>query len=97
MKELNITKKDVEHVALLARLELTEAEKENYTKELNAILEFMDKLNALDTTGVQPTAHVLNIHNVFREDVASNNLDREAVLQNAPDQKDGQFRVPRIV
>lgn len=94
---MTITKKEVEHVALLARLELSEAEKENYTKELNAILDFMAKLNKLDTTDVQPTAHVLNIHNVFREDVVGPNLERELALQNAPDQREGLYRVPKIV
>ncbi|MDS1028974.1 Asp-tRNA(Asn)/Glu-tRNA(Gln) amidotransferase subunit GatC [Bacillota bacterium LX-D] len=94
---MSISKQEVEHVAMLARLELTEQEKESYTKELNAILGFMDKLNELDTSNVTPTAHVLNITNVLREDEVRPGLDRELVLQNAPAKKEGQFRVPRIV
>lgn len=92
-----ISKKDVEHVALLARLELSEQEKEAYTQQLNSILGYMEKMNALDTTDVEPTAHVLAIHNVFRDDVDRPSIPREEALKNAPDQREGQFKVPRIV
>lgn len=88
---------DVEHVALLARLELDAAEKEAYTEQLNAILGYMEKLNELDTTDVEPMAHVLPIKNVFREDEVKPGLDRETALSQAPDAWDGQFRVPKIV
>ncbi|KKM09567.1 glutamyl-tRNA amidotransferase [Clostridiales bacterium PH28_bin88] len=94
---MTISKKDVEHVALLARLELSEEEKEAYTQQLNSILGYMEKMNALDTTDVEPTAHVLAIHNVFRDDVDRPSIPREEALKNAPDQREGQFKVPRIV
>ena len=92
-----ITKKDVEHVALLARLELSEVEKENFTEQLNAILEYADALKQLDTTNVQPTAHPLPINNVFREDVARPSIHNGEALANAPEQEDGFFKVPKIV
>jgi aspartyl-tRNA(Asn)/glutamyl-tRNA(Gln) amidotransferase subunit C len=94
---VRITKKDVEHVALLSRLDLTEEEKEAYTKQLNSIIDYMNKINELDTEGVEPTAHVLPIYNVMREDEVGESLDREKVLENAPEKEDGQFKVPRIV
>ena len=92
-----ITKKDVEHVALLARLELTEAEKEKFTEQLNAILEYADALKKLDTANVQPTAHPLPLNNVFREDTARPGISNEDALANAPEQEDGFFKVPKIV
>jgi len=92
-----ITKKDVEHVALLARLELTEEEKEKYTQQLNNILEYADMLKKLDTENIQPTAHPLPINNVFRPDEAKPGIPNEEVLANAPSQEDGYFRVPKIV
>ncbi|MEW6446799.1 MAG: Asp-tRNA(Asn)/Glu-tRNA(Gln) amidotransferase subunit GatC [Bacillota bacterium] len=92
-----ITRKDVEHVALLGRLELSEEEIEVYTKQLGKILEYASILNELDTEEVPPLAHVLPLQNVFREDVAEEHLDPEAVLAHAPDREDRYFRVPRIV
>jgi len=92
-----ITKKEVEHVALLARLELTEEEKEVYTQQLNSILEYVHKLDRLDTNEVIPTAHVLPLRNVFREDVTTAGLPQEKALENAPEQHDGFFKVPKIV
>ena len=92
-----ITKKDVEHVALLARLELTEEEKEKYTQQLNNILEYAEKLKKLDTENIQPTAHPLPINNVFRPDEAKPGVSNEAALANAPSKEDGYFRVPKIV
>lgn len=92
-----ISKKEVEHVALLARLELTEAEKEVYTQQLNAILEYVGKLNELDTENVEPMAHVLPLTNVFREDKVFPGLSQAEALANAPAQQEGQFKVPRII
>lgn len=92
-----ITKQDVEHVALLGRLELSEAEKEKFTEQLNAILEYADALNRLDTKDIPPTAHPLPLNNVFREDVARPGLSNEAALANAPEGEDGFFKVPKIV
>lgn len=92
-----ISLKDVEHVALLARLELTEAEKAVYTKQLSDILEHARKLQDLDTTGIQPTAHVLPLNNVFREDKVGEHLSVEKVLSNAPEKQENFFKVPKIV
>lgn len=92
-----ITIKDVEHVAMLARLELTDVEKEKFTDQLNAILGYADLLNKLDTTGVEPTAHPLPLKNVFREDEVRKSLSNEAATQNAPEEDNGYFKVPRIV
>lgn len=92
-----ITKAAVEHVALLARLELNEEEKEMYTQQLNQILNYAERLNELDTTNVAPTAHVLPIHNVMREDKSEQVMTNEEALANAPAKEDGFFRVPKIV
>ncbi|MEW6661043.1 MAG: Asp-tRNA(Asn)/Glu-tRNA(Gln) amidotransferase subunit GatC [Bacillota bacterium] len=94
---MTITKQDVEHVALLARLALNDEEIEAYTQQLNSILGYMEKMNALDTKGVEPTAHVLPLKNVFREDVNKPGLPQDEALVNAPDKEAGQFKVPRIV
>jgi len=89
--------KDVEHVALLARLSLTEDEKQVYTKQLSDILEHVRKMQDLNTAGVQPTAHVLPLQNVFREDRVGEHLSVEQVLANAPDRQDNFFKVPKII
>ncbi|WNC15612.1 Asp-tRNA(Asn)/Glu-tRNA(Gln) amidotransferase subunit GatC [Brevibacillus brevis] len=91
-----ITRKEVEHVANLARLQLTEEEAERYTKDLNAILEFAAKLNELDTSNVPPTSHATDVKNVMRDDVNRPSLPREEVLKNAPDHEEGQFKVPAV-
>lgn len=94
---MKISKKDVEHVAVLSRLHLSESEKENYTETLNSILEYMEILNRVDTNEIEPTAHVLPLKNISREDVMHEPLDREKALANAPEEEDGCFKVPRIV
>ena len=94
---MKITEKDVEHVALLSRLDLTAEDRTVYTKSLNAILEHMEILNKLDTSGIEPMAHVLSLKNVFREDKLQVGLDKEQALANAPQEEEGAFRVPRIV
>ncbi|SFX19025.1 aspartyl/glutamyl-tRNA(Asn/Gln) amidotransferase subunit C [Thermoactinomyces sp. DSM 45891] len=91
-----ITKTEVEHVANLARLTLTEKETEQFTDQLNRILQMAEKLNELDTTGIEPTSHVLPMANVMREDEVRPSLPLEKVLLNAPDQKDGLVRVPAV-
>lgn len=91
-----ITIKDVEHVAKLARLELTEEEKEKFSKQLDAILKHMDQLNEVDTTGVEPMAHAFAIKNVMREDKIVQEFSRDEMLVNAPDEEDGFFKVPKI-
>ena len=92
-----ITREEVEHVARLARLELTEAEKEQMTAQLDSILGFMDTLNELDTAQVEPTTTVIPITSVMREDMVRPSLTQEEALANAPDREDIYFRVPRII
>jgi aspartyl-tRNA(Asn)/glutamyl-tRNA(Gln) amidotransferase subunit C len=92
-----ITRADVEHVAQLARLALTEEELDALTSELGVILEHAAQVSALDTEGVEPTAHPLPLVNVLRADEVRRGLDREEVLASAPEAEDGRFRVPRIL
>ncbi|WP_374722192.1 Asp-tRNA(Asn)/Glu-tRNA(Gln) amidotransferase subunit GatC [Peribacillus tepidiphilus] len=92
-----ISLEQVKHVAHLARLAITEEEAEKFTKQLADIIEFAEQLNELDTSSIEPTSHVLDMKNVLREDIAKKGLPVEEVLKNAPDHKDGQFRVPSIL
>ncbi len=94
---MKITLKEVEHVARLARLELTTGEKERMRAQIDSILSYIDKLNELDTSAVEPTSHVLPMTNVFREDEVMPSLSQEEVLVNAPDRHELFFRVPRIL
>ncbi|MGO4540209.1 Asp-tRNA(Asn)/Glu-tRNA(Gln) amidotransferase subunit GatC [Paenibacillus sp. 2TAB19] len=94
---MSIMIQDVEHVARLARLELTDGEKSQFTEQLNAILKYAEKLNSLDTDNVEPTSHVLPITNVMRDDVQRESLPIEKVLLNAPDEEDGQIKVPAVL
>ena len=84
-------------MALLSRLELTETELDKFTGQLDAILEYIDVLNQVDTSNVQPMAHVLDIRNVMRPDVAIPSLSQKAALLNAPEAENGFFKVPKIV
>jgi aspartyl-tRNA(Asn)/glutamyl-tRNA(Gln) amidotransferase subunit C len=88
---------DIEHLALLARLNLTEEEKKLFSKQVNGIIDYVKKLNELDTAGIEPTAHVLPIKNVFREDGITASLPGEAALQNAPEKEGSFYRVPKII
>jgi aspartyl-tRNA(Asn)/glutamyl-tRNA(Gln) amidotransferase subunit C len=94
---LGLTINEVEHVARLARLELSAEEKERFTHQLNDILQYVEKLKELDTDGVEPTAHVIPLQNVLREDAVRPSLDREDVLANAPDREEAFFKVPKII
>jgi aspartyl-tRNA(Asn)/glutamyl-tRNA(Gln) amidotransferase subunit C len=96
-KAKKITPEQVRYVADLARLELSPEEQGEFTAQLNAILEYMDQLNELSTSGVEPTSHVLPLRNVLREDVAVPSLTVEEVLANAPDREQGHFKVPKII
>jgi len=91
------TKIDVAYVARLSRLILSEEEQARYGQDLAAILDYAAKLNELDTEGIEPTAHVLPIHNVLREDISRPSFDRDKLLRNAPEQADGCFKVPKVV
>ncbi|MFC7441855.1 Asp-tRNA(Asn)/Glu-tRNA(Gln) amidotransferase subunit GatC [Laceyella putida] len=93
---MSISKEQVQKVAMLGRLKLTEQEADQYTSQLNDILQFVEKLNELDTENVEPTSHVLPMANVLREDEVRPSLDREKALANAPEQQDGMFRVPAV-
>jgi aspartyl-tRNA(Asn)/glutamyl-tRNA(Gln) amidotransferase subunit C len=94
---MKITKEEVEHVAKLARLTITEEEKERYSQQLSNILTYIEKLKELDTSKVDPTSHVLPMKNVFREDEVRPSLPREEILKNAPDRTEEFFRVPKII
>jgi aspartyl-tRNA(Asn)/glutamyl-tRNA(Gln) amidotransferase subunit C len=94
---VEIRKEQVEHVAKLARLEVSEDEKAMFARQLSAILTYMDQLKEVDTEGVEPTTTELPTENVFREDAVKPSLTQEKALANAPDQADGYFRVPKIL
>ena len=90
-----ISDETIEYVGILAKLELSEEEKEQAKKDMGSMLDYIDKLGELDTTGVEPMSHVFPVQNVFREDVVTNGDMREDILKNAPGEKDGMFVVPR--
>lgn len=87
----------IDHLARLARLALTEEEKPLYRDQLVSILHYMETLNELDTSGIEPTSHVISLRNVMREDSARPSLRREDALRNAPDRTDEFYRVPKII
>jgi len=88
---------DVEKVAQLARLKFSEEEKRDLASKLNDILSYMEQLNRLDTEEVEPTAHVLPLKNVFREDVVVPSMAQKELLANAPDRAMGHFKVPKVI
>ena len=92
-----LDRETMEKVALLSRLMLSEEEMEKAKEEMQRMLDYVDKLNTLDTEGVDPVTHLLADGNVFREDVVENGDESEQMLENAPEKKDGQFKVPRTV
>ncbi len=94
---MKITKQEVDHVAKLARLELSQEEQEKFTEQLSNILTYVEKMNQLDTAGVAPTSHVLDISNVMRDDVPAESLPQEKALANAPDKAAGHYKVPKII
>jgi aspartyl-tRNA(Asn)/glutamyl-tRNA(Gln) amidotransferase subunit C len=94
---VKITPEEVEHVARLARLEVSPTEKEELTRQLNRILQYMEKLNELDTTSIPPTSHVIDLKNAFREDLVESSLPRDVSLENAPESNGVEFVVPRII
>jgi len=88
---------DVEKVAQLARLRFSEEEKRDLASKLNDILSYMEQLNRLDTEDVEPTAHVLPLKNVFREDLVVPSMAQKELLVNAPDRAMGHFKVPKVI
>ena len=94
---MKITRKDVEHVAHLARLNLSDDELQTMTGQLDNILSYVDTLEELDTSDVQPTSHVFSVTNAFREDVEKESLSQEEAVKNGPQQNGEMFQVPRII
>ncbi|MGN1148076.1 MAG: Asp-tRNA(Asn)/Glu-tRNA(Gln) amidotransferase subunit GatC [Lachnospiraceae bacterium] len=92
-----ISDETIEYVGILAKLELSDEEKEAAKKDMASMLDYIDKLNELDTTGVEPMSHVFPVQNVFREDVVTNGDDSANILKNAPGEKDNMFTVPLTV
>ena len=90
-----ISDETIEYVGILAKLELSGEEREQAKKDMGSMLDYIDKLGELDTTGVEPMSHVFPVDNVFREDVVTNGDMREDILKNAPGEKDGMFIVPK--
>lgn len=90
-----ITDETIEYVGILAKLELSGEEKEQAKKDMGKMLDYIDKLNELDTDGVEPMSHVFPVQNVFREDVVVNQDEREEMLANAPAKKEGAYKVPK--
>jgi len=94
---MKIDRSEVEHVALLARLKVSESDIEKLTNQLNRILTYMDKLNELDTQGLEPMAHAQPVCNAFREDVVKPSLDPNNSLANSPERNETFFIVPRVI
>jgi aspartyl-tRNA(Asn)/glutamyl-tRNA(Gln) amidotransferase subunit C len=94
---MSVTMHDVEHVAALARLSFPEEEKQKLTAQLNEILRYMELLNTVDTDNVEPLSHVIELQNVFREDVLRPSLPREEALKNAPARTEEFFKVPKVI
>ncbi len=90
-----ISDETIEYVGILAKLELSDQEKEQAKSDMGRMLDYIDKLGELDTTDVEPMSHVFPVQNVFREDVVINGDEREQLLSNAIQEKDGMFMVPR--
>ena len=87
----------MENVCILAKLSLSEAEKEQAKADMQKMLDYVEKLDELDTSSVEPMSHIFEATNVFREDVVTNTDQHEAMLANAPKQKEGQYQVPKTI
>ena len=92
-----ISDETIEYVGILAKLELSDAEKEAAKADMEKMLDYIDTLNELDTTGIEPMSHVFPVNNVFREDVVTNGDNHEETLANAPQRKEDSFEVPRTI
>ena len=90
-----ITDEIIEYVSILAKLELTDEERKQAAKDMGKMLDYIDKMNELDTSSVEPLSHILPVQNVFREDVVTNGDGSEATLRNAPKEKNTMFVVPK--
>lgn len=94
---MSLTIDEVEHVALLARLILNDKEKEEFAGQLSLILDYVNRLNEINTDEIEPLTHILPLYNVFREDIAEASPSRDEILANGPLLEDGQYKVPKIV
>ena len=94
---MKITVEEVEHVANLARLQVSAEEKKHLTEQMNRILLYMEKLNELETAGVVPTSHAIDLENAFRDDQVQQSLPRDESLENAPEANEEEFIVPRVL
>jgi len=94
---LKITSEGVDHVADLARLNLKEGEKDKFTAQLNDIFLYMEMLNKVDTSGVEPMTHAISLDNAFRDDVVKESIGDEMAMANAPDKMGNCFRVPKVI
>jgi aspartyl-tRNA(Asn)/glutamyl-tRNA(Gln) amidotransferase subunit C len=94
---MKITRVEVEHVARLARLELSESELDTFTVQMDSILAYVEKLNALDTEGIIPTSHAVPMENAFRPDQPAESIGVANALANAPNHADSFFRVPKVI
>ncbi len=94
---MSVTKNDVEHIAKLAKLEIKEDEINEFTSQLNKVLEYVDKLNELDTENIEPLSHPVEGENVFREDVLKNSIPTEDALKNSASKTEEYFKVPKVI
>ncbi len=94
---MKVTSDDVEHVATLANLELSSEELATFTAQLDSILTFFEKLQELDTEGIEPTFQISVFHNPFREDKVEPSISEEDALKNAPEKDNGYFKVPKVI
>ncbi len=94
---MSVTKKEVENIAKLSKLKLSDPEVEEFTGDMNKILDYMEKLNELDTKEVKPLLHPLEDYNIFREDELKDSIDREDALKNAPNRTEEFFKVPKVI
>ena len=92
-----ISDETMEYVGILAKLELSKEEQKAARKDMERMLDYIDKLNELDTAGVEPMSHIFPVYNVFREDEVTNGDNSEAMLANAPKAKEGQYQVPKTI
>jgi aspartyl-tRNA(Asn)/glutamyl-tRNA(Gln) amidotransferase subunit C len=94
---MSVTLKDVDHISQLAKLEFSDKQKEIFLHQFNDILRYMEQLNSLDTSGVVPLSHVIELHNAFRSDDVQPSTPTIEALKNAPDKTDGHFKVPKVI
>lgn len=94
---MKLTREEIQRVAILARLRLTSEDEERLTEQLDSILQYVGKLNQLDTSGIEPFTHIVDMANPMREDAITNEANADALLANAPEQENHFFRVPKII